>query len=678
MPIADDRFDSYRAQIVRYHERLYRLALLLAGDPKLAAKLVAGAYSQLPDGLALEQAEPCLIAGLLDMRALRRARWRLQPADPARTTLDQPQLGALLRALGALPPAARLAVGLAYINGSSPDEIDALVGPDALAEGSAAALAGFRIEAARAAGLVPAEASPDDLERLERWAGGQLDEAEQLELRRDLIARADLRAVRDGLLAVRELLPRAIPPLVAATPPPDLTAQLHSAGDQPASPGARPGARRARLLLAAGVLLIASLIVVLPAWLGRLGQGASGATAISSPAELIEAALHRFDRAPLQAGVLHERYLIEHSDRTLVIERWYDYASPNRLAVRVIEAGEQSPLLQISSDGRSLAQFRYGAAQSFGQRPLDLRLSEDEARAIVPLLRSQPSASLFGRGGDQPGDIGPLFLAQARAAGATLLGQASVLGRQALLLSYQTDQPPLEQPGEQVRVVLTIDAQTYALLGVALAPAGEGESAARRPVRGELVELLAEAPDAPFQLPSEPGVIARIGIASVRFPFIDSTMQITIDDAAERLPNRLLAPLQLPDQQMRGLAIRNGGSENPEDVVLLYEGEFQNIIVLPSYQPNGNQLLFEEQSAGAFRYRVVSDDASQGGMFAVVYPADAPDQAIGVIFNDDLATSDERRERLAALVASLAPVNEQNLPLLRQTFVRPAAAGAQR
>ena len=42
MPIADDRFDSYRAQIVRYHERLYRLALLLAGDPKLAAGLVLG------------------------------------------------------------------------------------------------------------------------------------------------------------------------------------------------------------------------------------------------------------------------------------------------------------------------------------------------------------------------------------------------------------------------------------------------------------------------------------------------------------------------------------------------------------------------------------------------------------------------------------------------------------
>lgn len=678
MPIADDRFDNYHAQIVRYHERLFRLALLLAGDPKLATKLVAAAYRQLPAGLAPEQAEPRLIAALLDQRALRRARWRLQPADPARTTLDPPQLGALLKAFGALPPASRLAVGLAYINGSAPGEIDALLGTDALAEGSAAALAAFCIQAARAAELVPAEADLADLERVQRWADGQLGEAEQLDLRRDLVARADLRAIRDGLLEVRELLPRAIPPLVAAAPPPELTEQLHSAGEQPADLGARPGARRARLLLAAGVLLLASLIVVLPAWLGRRSQGASSATAISSPAQLIEAAIHRFDRAPLQQGVLHERYTTEHDGRTLLIERWYDYTSPNRLAVRVTEAGEQSPLLQISSDGRSTAQFRYGAAQSFGQRPLDLRLSEDEARAIVPLLRSQPSPSLFGRDDDQPGDIGPLYLAQARAAGATLLGQASVLGRQALLLSYQTDQPPREQPGEQVRVVLTIDAQTYALLEVALAPAGEGESAARRPVRGELFELLADAPEAPFQLPSESGLISRIGIASVRFPFIDSTMQITIDDAAERLPNRLLAPLELPDQQMRGLAIRNGGSENPEDVVLLYEGEFQNIIVLPSYQPNGNQLLFEEQSAGAFRYRIVSDDASQGGMFAVVYPAEAPDQAIGVIFNDDLATGEERRERLAALVASLAPVNEQNLPMLRQTFVRPSAAGAQR
>lgn len=228
-------------------------------------------------------------------------------------------------------------------------------------------------------------------------------------------------------------------------------------------------------------------------------------------------------------------------------------------------------------------------------------------------------------------------------------------------------------------MVLTIDAQTYALLEVALAPAGEGESAARRPVRGELFELLADAPEAPFQLPSESGLISRIGIASVRFPV--HRQHHHADHDRRRCPaatQPIAGAARATRPQMRGLAIRNGGSENPEDVVLLYEGEFQNIIVLPSYQPNGNQLLFEEQSAGAFRYRIVSDDASQGGMFAVVYPAEAPDQAIGVIFNDDLATGEERRERLAALVASLAPVNEQNLPMLRQTFVRPSAAGAQR
>ncbi|KPV49411.1 hypothetical protein SE17_32790, partial [Kouleothrix aurantiaca] len=245
-----------------------------------------------------------------------------------------------------------------------------------------------------------------------------------------------------------------------------------------------------------------------------------------------------------------------------------------------------------------------------------------------------------------------------------------LLGRPAVLRTYTTTQLPEGAPSDApVRVILTIDAQTYALLDVAVLAEGAAESTAERPLRAQQFELLAEAPaDAPFTLPDNTGVVQRIGMGSVRFPFVDRRAQLTIEDAAQRENGELLAPLQLPGDHMRGLAFQNGGRDN--QVILLYEGEFQNVLLLPSFNPRGSQSLGAEQTAGTYRYRVMQNESS-AGITALVYHPDTPDQGIGLILNDTFSTAAERQASLQALIASLTPVNEQSLPRLRAQFAPP-------
>jgi hypothetical protein len=658
------------ALVYRYHERFFRLALLLGGDASTAAALLEAAFRELPPNATPDDAEPALARALLAQRLPRR-RWSFRPAEITHTGLDAAAANALLGVLAALTPLARLQVGLALLGGHSAADTDALLGTFS----AAAALADLRQRAAPALGLVPAGAEPAALARLDRWAEGQMSDDEQLAMRRDLLADPALRELRDGVLAVRELLPRAVPALFAAAPPLALTERLLELVDErPAMPQA-PGRRRAQLGLAAGILLLAAAIVAVPSWLASraAAPAASLRPSITSPAALLAAALHRFEQPALQSGVLHEVYRVQNGgEADILIERWYDYAAPHRLAITVTPEGiDAAPLLQIASDGKSIAQFRYDGQRAFGAQSADVQLAPAEAAAIVPLLRGQPQESIVGRDSqNQPSDPGPLFLAQAREIGATQLGQTTLLGRPAVLLTYTTTQLPEGAPSDApVRVILTIDAQTYALLDVAVLAEGAAESTAERPLRAQQFELLADAPaDAPFTLPDNTGVVQRIGMGSVRFPFVDRRAQLTIEDAAQRENGELLAPLQLPADHMRGLAFQNGGRDN--QVILLYEGEFQNVLLLPRFNPRGSQSLGAEQTAGTYRYRVMQNESS-ASITALVYHPDTPEQGIGLILNDTFSTAAERQASLQALIASLTPVNEQSLPLLRAQFAPP-------
>jgi hypothetical protein len=657
------------ALVYRYHERLYRLALLTAGNADTAATLMQQAYRTLPNSAIDDET---LLRALLPQRPPR-WRWNVENGDLARSTLDRAQAAALLHALARLAPAERLAIGLAYLAGNTQDEIVLQLGPLPNDTPPADLLTGFRATAARALSLVPDTADELALAQLDRWLDGQLSEEESIALRRAVLEQPAMRNMRDAMITVREILPRALPALFAVSPPRALTERLLKIvqkHERTIVPNLR--ARWAQGALALGVLALTAAIILLPSLAARSSENTATART-TNVADLIESAIHRFDHAPLQTGVLHEQYLLTRgNESSYVIERWYDYAAPNRLAISVRPAGENAtPLMQVSSDGSSLVQFRNFFEGINGAQSLDVRVSEAEARAVLPLLRGQPTLASFGRERGQPSDLGPQYLAQARAAGASLLGTTTLLGRQAFLLTYHTEQPPTlsrRDSTQPVQVVLAIDAQTYALLDVSLIAEGEAESSARHPIQAQQLEVLADVPDEQFSLPTSADISQHNGIASVRFPFIVDDQIISLEDAARRVPGTLLAPRQLPDQRMRGLAVAVDNRSSGQNVILLYEGEFQNLIMLPDALSNDTGGAGQERSAGEFRYQIVRGPDFGSGLAAIVYRPDTPDERMTMILNDEYATSEEREEMLQSLIASLTPVDTQSLPTLRRNF----------
>jgi DNA-directed RNA polymerase specialized sigma24 family protein len=680
---------SERAGLVyQHHERLYRLALLMSGTADRAATLVERAYRELPSDSA--DAEAQLIRALL-RRAPRRR--RTPPIDAERlpyVALDQAQAAALLNTLAALPAPARLAIGLHYLRGISAGEIEqilSLPAPERKGHRAQAAvpigeiLTHFRIGAARALHLLPDDIDDAALADLDRASDGLLSDAATIALRRAVFEQPALRAARDAIAEARDLLARAIPALFAATPPPALTERLLTLNERRQRAELRPSLTRARAGLALGVLTLVALIILAPTWLSR--RATPTLARVPSAAELIDSAMHRFDRAPLQAGVLHEQYRIaDGADRTYLIERWYDYAAPHRLAVSVSREGRNGqPLLQIYSDGRSLVQYRYGD-RSFASRPVDAHVSQAEAQAALAVLRGAPSADPFTRGRAGPVDIAPLYLAQARAAGATFLGQTRALDRSAFLLTYRTDRLPA-QPGQAApqqpsQVILTIDAQTYALLDSAVVADSVAASSTLRPLQAQVFELLPSVPDSQWRLPTTARVEQRTGLPSARTPSIPSTQVIGLDDALRRTSNAILAPQQLPSAEMRGLAVPLADSAGAERVALLYEGEFQSLLLRPfERRDSGQPANGAEHSAGDFRYQLVDLGDQQSSIAAVAYRPEAPGESVLIRLVDVYATDDERTALLGQIIGSLTPLTEQNLPALRRNFYGSALAGGQ-
>jgi hypothetical protein len=533
--------------------------------------------------------------------------------------------------------------------------------------------------------MVPPEVGDAQLAAIDGWLDARLPDEAATALRRAAFEQPEVRAARDGMAAVRELLSRSLPALFAGAPPPGLAARLLKLAEQRRRTDAQPGRGWARAGLALGVLMLAAAIIFVPAWLG--GSAAPVASRPPAPDELIDGAIHRFERAPLTAGVLYERYrIVDSGVGTYLVERWYDYATPHRLRVAVraegSDGGAGPTLLEIGSDGRSLVQFRYGERRrSPRARPLDARVTEAEAQAALAVLRAEPAATPFAGGRGERVDIAPLYLAQARERGGALLGQTRMLGRPAYLLAYRTDQLPATAPSQQpadpapMQVVLTIDAETYTLLEVSVVAEGQGESSALHPFQAQAFEVQPSVPDMLWQLPTDRQAEQRTGLPSARAPEIPNEQVVGLDDALRRTPRPILAPQPPPSDAMRGLAlsIDAGGDEH---VALLYEGEFQSVLLAPLGDRAFEQATGEERSAGAFRYRIV-ENGQPARAAAVAFQPEAPGESVFVLLVDGYATATEREAALGRIIGSLAPVTAQNLPDMRRIFYGPPTAGGQ-
>lgn len=669
----DPGFD--RSVVVqRFGPLLFRLALLMTGDARQAVARVEHAYRALPS--VLIDPEAVLLRGLLPGRRTR-ARWQFSasPADAARAGLRHAQAQALLALLARRTPVERLIIGAHLLAGHAPHEIAAQLGEAAPEPG--AVLRQFRLEAAGVLGLVPADADPAQMANIDRWLDAALADDDNRAIRRAVLEDGAARALRDGLMAARQTLAQVLAVLFAATPPEELTERLLDMFEQP--PHATPQRRHwAPLALGGAVLLLVLAIMFRPVARPQAQTAASQASL--SPAETLDAALHRFDRAPLERGVLHERYLVQRADQpSLVFERWYDYGTPQRLRMSVRDADSTTAQFAVSTDGRARVQYRMAEPRTSNVPALDVQVSQQEAQAAMPLLRTLfAPTSIFFSNERYRADVGWLYLAQARARGVTSLGQTMFLGRPALLLSYQTDHLPTteapEAAAETWRVVLTVDQETYALLDVTALRAGAAESTALRPWRAEVFEIVDSVTDEQFRLPHTRQVAVRQVLLSARAPWLPSAWFTSFEEAQQTRMEQLLVPANLPSESMRGVVVAPEG--RAEDAVLLYESEFQTLVVLSQPRPRNIALgPNAAQRAGDFRYRLVQGYSLSGaGVAAEVYRPGVDNRMLLVLLVDAIATEDEREATVERVIASLTPVTEQNLAIFKRHFAASTAA----
>lgn len=694
--------------ILHQQDRLYRLALLVTGTPAAAGERLAAAFA----GLApvtrdpeLELARALLHTPKGRNRPARRA-WQPDPAALERAGLSAAQAAALLTALAAASPAARLQLGLHTLLGlpaetiavpaealpdpapPPPSDPQAIAGatPNGTAPDSIDALIELRCTLALALGYLPVTTERPLLLQVARLLAGRAHGPEAVQTRGLLLTSADARALRDGLFQTEATLQQAIPALFAATPPPALTARLlkEVAGGQRSLSALQ---RRPRLLLVGGVLLLLLLLVMpeVQRFAPEPVQPAVGAAPAIAPAALIDAAIHRFERNAPATGLLHEVYQAQLGGERWTLERWYDYSAPHRLKVIAAREGEAMPLYALATDGQGQIQYRWqgramsGREQSIG---IDVTVTADEIAQLMPILRQQPEVSIF-QTSSRPFDIGPFYLAQARNADLTALGATDIDGRAAQMVTYRTTRPfpPLDLAANQpesapTQVILAIDTETYALLDVTIVAQSAGESVTQNPWRATSVAVQASVPLGLFALEPAESQATQTGLASVRLPTLPAEALLSLDAALATTQRTIYLPEQLPAADMRGLAANTGNGH----VGLLYEGAFHTLLLYHNPELSQAQLPEgQERTVNGLRYWLPSANSMPAHLsysIALVTLPDDPDVPLMIQFVAQYATPEERIALLEAVIGSLQPLTAENLNMLGRNFYQPVSRGA--
>jgi len=487
--------------ILAYQDRVFRLAHLVAGDERRAARLVERAFRRLP--AQADDPERVLAAALLPASGLG---WPWRPAPGASAGgLAPAELRALRGLLAAAAPAARLQLGarvlLGLDLGPAPAPAPAAPWPRRAPDGL-----GLRALLARDLGAPPADADYAELREHALLRDGALRPARAAELRAALLADGPAgeraRALRDAVVRADERAAAALAALFGGAAPPELTERLlRQAGPRRGWLSVGADARLQLALCAAVVLLVAAAFL-LPGRRPAAETPALAAAPALPPAVLVERARDRFAAAP-ERGVLYERYLAEVGAETWRVERWYDYAPPHPLRVEVRDATDRT-LFALATDGRELVQGQFRGGRDEGQlRSREVAMTPAEIEALLPILRAQPDGlQRFGR--REIPNLERFYLDQASSAPLADLGAATVAGRAARLVSFRSTAPlpPAGASPASAQVVLAIDAETYGLLEARVLPDGaDAVGVVRTPWRAEAHDVLAAAPAGTFRLP---------------------------------------------------------------------------------------------------------------------------------------------------------------------------------
>lgn len=249
---------------------------------------------------------------------------------------------------------------------------------------------------------------------------------------------------------------------------------------------------------------VAALVVLL--LINNALNDTPASTAASAPprptaAEMLSRALDRFAADAPRAGVLHERIHFANNAEMLILERWYDYGSPQRLRVTVRRQGTTVPILDLSTDG--ISRIAYDLDQTY-RAPSSALIHDPDTATLMPLLRQLPFTGSFGDSRIDQRYLDLTLLAQAQRNGVTLLGTTGWQGRPAALLSSTTS--------DGSRMILTLDQATASLLEARIMPEMDGATTARTVWQADLFEVVtrAQLPRGVFELSARKHVLPKI------------------------------------------------------------------------------------------------------------------------------------------------------------------------
>jgi hypothetical protein len=627
-------------RIARYYERLYRFALLVAGNQQAAIQAVVAAFRQLDP--ASEDPEASLIAALLPAPG---ARWRLRPdrASLAAAGLNMQQAMALFKALARLTPEARHQLAsFIYLDSSTPLEPQT------------------RVELAIALGYLKPTVERMAATRMAAFLNDQLPPEATLAVQSALLTDAPTRELRTGLLQTSTLLRQALPTLFRVDPPPQLLAHL----EQPARQVQRAQYAQARLAVVGIVLLLVAALLGLPElWrvvrpAPQVGEGASNRT---SAAALLERSLNRLAQPTGSGGVVHERYLAEFGKQRWTLERWLEPQAPYRLAMHVFNSDELVLYgVTIDEDGR--VQYRMLADER--SRGFDFTTTPERLAQALPTLRQQPDSVAFMIGAPSNYSLDRWYLAQARNNNPVGLGQTVRNGREAQLISYQTMQPyprddsdASEAQPTPAQVILAIDQASLAVLEVTVTVQREGQSEVSQPWQAEVIEAVAAAPEGIWNQPVASDQHNAGELLSPRLFEVSATDRVlSLPEVQTTVTETLYLPTYTPELGMN-IFLRG---ETPGDLIYFHEGP-QSFMAIFWRATNAQRNPLPENSGAALRagehyYYLPPDDeefANQGTSIAIISPTVPDRPRMQIIFNHQYLSQAERERELAAIIASL-------------------------
>jgi hypothetical protein len=620
-----------------YTPRLFKLAHIALGDVDSAATLVAAVLLRAPasEERALQELVLLVPQGWLSWPTT------AGPADELRLGLKREQTDRLLSLLGQAEPSTRIGLSLHLFDDVPRDELDSLLGT----RGAEAHVEQLIIHIGESLHLIPPPGTQPLCVQLEPELLDAHDPQVGRLVRRHTVGCNACRARADGIERTLHLLRNALDTFFRVPLPADIGQRMTLLQRQQRTQSKKPW-------------VVVPLVLLLLVLAGRAWASAPD-TAAAPPAlsasEIVDRALHRWDRHTLRYGVLHERVTIGMDDDARTLERWFDYSPPHRMRITVRQPNDVTPLFDLVTDGSQRLAYsmtRWGEIeQGF--------VENEQVGDWMPLLQQLPMVGGLGRSPVYQHGTDVLLLARAQRDGPILMGTTWWRDRPAFLV--------MSVSASSGRTLLTIDRETFALLEGRVNPRVTGTTTMPSRVvwRVELLEMI--------NRPDVPGHTFRIVRSGEEQPLVNPRQVglrpgplLNLDLAVASNP--LPLPKLLPEPST--LAYLRLPNRLSTSVTQVYEAPLSTLIIESPLLPMPRLVrpLREEFAAG--RYEVVDHERENVTILDWTL-SQAPQERKRVYLWHALASDEERDQLALRILNSMTLVDASNVHQFRDRFVQP-------